>query len=75
VEAIAGTRRIADLERGAAEATKRGEVIRARLYRTWLAEIPGSGAEEAKRRLDALPAGDQGRNRQVDAERIPDADP
>ena len=35
---------------------KAGDLAAARRYWTWLSEIPGGGAAEARRRLDALPA-------------------
>ncbi len=49
-----GTRTVADLRRAAEEAASRGEREHARRLWTWLSEIPGEGAEEARRRLDDL---------------------
>ena len=40
----------------AGTATNANDLAAARRYWTWLSEIPGDGAAEARRRLDALPA-------------------
>jgi hypothetical protein len=40
----------------AGAAANASDLVAARRYWTWLSEIPGDGAAEARRRLDALPA-------------------
>jgi len=52
--AIKGVATVAELRRTAAESSKSDDLPRARRLWTWLAEIPGPGADEARRRLATL---------------------
>jgi hypothetical protein len=52
--AIEGVATVAELRRAAEEASKADDLPRARRLWSWLAEIPGAGADEARRRLAAL---------------------
>ena len=50
-----GSLPVADLRKKAEEAAAKGEVAEARRLWGWLAEVPGEGADEARKRLEALP--------------------
>jgi len=52
--AIEGVATVAELRRAAEDASKADDLPRARRLWSWLAEIPGAGADEARRRLAAL---------------------
>jgi len=52
--AIKGVATVAELRRAAEDASRADDLPRARRLWTWLAEIPGAGADEARRRLAAL---------------------
>jgi len=58
--AIKGVATVADLRQAAEDSSRADDLPRARRLWTWLAEIPGKGADEARRRLAALgtPPGD-----------------
>jgi hypothetical protein len=53
--AMTGSLTVPDLRKKAEEAVAHGETAEARRLLTWLAEIPGAGASEARKRLEALP--------------------
>ncbi len=53
---IPGAMAVDALTTAAGAAANSGDLAAARRYWTWLSEIPGDGAAEARRRLDALPA-------------------
>jgi hypothetical protein len=55
---IRGARPVADLRREAEAVSERGDTATARRFWTWLSEIPGDQAREARRRLDELPPKD-----------------
>ncbi len=52
--AMPGSLPVPHLRKKAEEAVVRGDHPEARRLRTWLAEIPGEGAADARKRLDAL---------------------
>jgi hypothetical protein len=52
--AVKGGLPVAELRAAARQAAERGDAALARRLWTWLAEIPGDGAAEARRQLDAL---------------------
>lgn len=54
---LKGSQSISDLEAMAKEAAAQCDTEKARRLLTWLAEIPGEGAAEARKQLEALPAG------------------
>jgi hypothetical protein len=51
---LKGAATVAEVRRRAEDAEAKGDTARARLLWGWLAEVPGSGAEEAKGRLEKL---------------------
>ena len=51
---LKGARSVTDLHDDAEQAVRDGEIDRARRIWTWLAEIPGAGAETARERLNSL---------------------
>lgn len=53
---IAGALTAAEARKRAEEAAERGDMALARRCWTWLTELPGEGAQEAKRQLEALNA-------------------
>lgn len=55
-ESMPGSLTVAELRAKVDEALGRGEAVEARRLLGWLAEIPGEGGAEARKRLEALPA-------------------
>ena len=53
---IPGSLNVPELRKKADEALARGETDEARRLLAWLAEVPGEGADEARKKLEALPA-------------------
>src|SRR4051812_25662464 len=51
---VRGACTVAELRTAAAESARRGDLERARRLWTWLAEIPGDGAADARGQLEAL---------------------
>jgi hypothetical protein len=51
---VRGVATVADLREQAEAAHRRGDIERARRLWTWLAEVPGQGAQEARSQLDEL---------------------
>jgi hypothetical protein len=56
-ESMPGSLNVPDLRKKVEELLAKGETSEARKLLAWLAEVPGRGADEAREKLDALPAG------------------
>jgi hypothetical protein len=55
-----GSLAVPDLLKSAEDASEKGDAPLARRLWTWLSQLPGAGAEAAKKKLEAIPAGDGG---------------
>ncbi len=55
-ESMPGSLTVPELRKKADEALTKGETAEARKLLAWLAEVPGEGAAEARKKLEALPA-------------------
>jgi hypothetical protein len=55
-ESTPGSLTVPELRKKAEEALAKNEPAEARKLLTWLAEVPGEGADEARKKLEALPA-------------------
>jgi hypothetical protein len=56
-ESTPGSLNVADLRKKVEELLAKGETAEARKLLAWLAEVPGEGTDEARKKLEALPAG------------------